>query len=554
MAPDTMRVRLHLRLIRVLAVPVDTPTRLDVEVTSTRSWSRCPLCGFKTRAVHDTRRRKIRDLPVSGRRTTLVWIRRRCVCGNCDEHHLETHPCFEGGLTARLARQLVADAKVMSIRTVVRRHGIGWHQIQALVSGWSATVAAHRRSKRCRVLLVDETSMRRRHRYVTVVMNGETGQVLAMIEHRNAADLSSFFVEQGRRWCAGVDVVVTDGSKSYKAAIDAHLGGARHVLDRMLLLLSSPDGSALGEDLVDVACDVALEASHGFSACLAFADSAVDVGARGGVPPESNEDDPPQRHVRVAVAAAVEAVALLLARRCVQWRDAAQRGERCFGMQPFGVVAGRDQQRSSDVGADALLIEQPDGCCVVHDPLQFGFELRGLVVELLPTQRQAPHRRCVSTDERQTVAGEDRLDNVADRPAVEPLAKLVGCSDDQRVNLVGRGVACLDRRTPGQTQRAHHFDRPVGRFRGDEALAGQRCASSGFGIDGIGLSASAAESPVGSADLVHLDAGRRQLASQPKAIGAAPLDADRHQFAELGHPRSQLDISGQCCIECGDVE
>jgi transposase len=213
-------------------VLVDTPTRLEVEVASTRSWSRCPFCGFKTRTVHDRRRRKIRDLPVSGRRVTLVWIRRRFVCSNCDGRHLEDHGEFEGGLTRRLARQLVADAKVMSIRAVVRRHGLDWHLIQALVTAWSTLVAEHRRSQRCRVLLVDETSMRKRHRYVTVIQNGDTGQILAMVEHRNAAALSGFFIEQGPRWCRGVQVVVSDGSKSYKAAIDTHLGHTRHVLDR----------------------------------------------------------------------------------------------------------------------------------------------------------------------------------------------------------------------------------------------------------------------------------------------------------------------------------
>ena len=245
MAPDTMRVRLHLRLIRVLAVLVDTTSRLEVEVASTRSWSRCPHCGFKTRTVHDRRRRKIRDLPVSGRRTTLVWIRRRFVCGNCDERHLECHREFEGGLTRRLARGLVADAKVMSIRSVVRRHGLDWHLIQALVTSWSALVAGHRRSRRCRVLLVDETSMRKRHRYVTVIQDGETGQILAMVEHRNAEALKAFFVEQGPRWCRGVQVVVSDGSKSYKAAIDAHLGHTKHVLDRFHVVRWFAEGLTL---------------------------------------------------------------------------------------------------------------------------------------------------------------------------------------------------------------------------------------------------------------------------------------------------------------------
>ena len=244
MAPDTMRVRLHLRLIRVLTVLVDTVDRLEVEVASTRSWSRCPSCGFKTRKVHDRRRRKFRDLPVSGRRTTLVWIRRRFVCGNCDERHLETHLEFEGGLTVRLARSLVSDAKVMSIRSVVRRHGLDWHLIQNLVTAWSALVAEHRRS-RCRVLLVDETSMRKRHRYVTVLQDGETGQILAMVQHRNAAALSAFFIEQGPRWCRGVQVVVPDGSKSYKTAIEQHLGGARHVLDRFHVVRWFAEGLTL---------------------------------------------------------------------------------------------------------------------------------------------------------------------------------------------------------------------------------------------------------------------------------------------------------------------
>ena len=151
MAPDCMQVRLHLRLIRVLAVLTDTIDALVVSVASTRSWSRCPHCGFACRDVHDTRVKKVRDLPVSGRRVTLVWSRRRFSCGNCGQRHLEDHDEFEGRLTRRLARQLVADAKVMSVRAVARRHGLGWTSVMALVTDWSQLVGAHRRARRCRV-------------------------------------------------------------------------------------------------------------------------------------------------------------------------------------------------------------------------------------------------------------------------------------------------------------------------------------------------------------------------------------------------------------------
>ena len=232
MASDVMRVRLHLRQIRVLAVVVDTPSELRVRVESTVRRPRCPHCGFKCHRVHDTRERSVRDLEVSGRRTTLVWMRRRLVCGGCDSRWLEEHPEFDGRLTRRLAQRLVADAQVMTIRAVVRRHGVSWPSVNALVRAWSGLVAEHRRSRRCRVLLVDETSMRKRHRYVTVIVNADTGRTLAMVEHRSSAALSAFLMSQGHKWRRGVKVVVTDGSRTYKASVDACLPHARHVLDR----------------------------------------------------------------------------------------------------------------------------------------------------------------------------------------------------------------------------------------------------------------------------------------------------------------------------------
>ena len=160
MASDVIGVRLHLRQVRVLAVVVDTPGELRVRVESAVSRPRCPHCGFKCHRVHDIREREVRDLEVSGRPVTLVWMRRRMVCGNCASRWLEEHLEFDGRLTRRLAHRLVADAQVMTIRAVARRHGVSWSVINTLVRAWSGLIAEHRRSRRCSVLLVDETSLR----------------------------------------------------------------------------------------------------------------------------------------------------------------------------------------------------------------------------------------------------------------------------------------------------------------------------------------------------------------------------------------------------------
>ena len=41
-----------------------------------------------------------------------------------------------------------------------------------------------------------ETSMRKRHRYVTVIVNGDTGKTLRMVEHRSSAVLTALLMSQ----------------------------------------------------------------------------------------------------------------------------------------------------------------------------------------------------------------------------------------------------------------------------------------------------------------------------------------------------------------------
>ena len=49
---------------------------------------------------------------VSGRPVTLVWKPPRMVCDDCGERFFEDHDAFDGKVTVRLAKHLVADAQV----------------------------------------------------------------------------------------------------------------------------------------------------------------------------------------------------------------------------------------------------------------------------------------------------------------------------------------------------------------------------------------------------------------------------------------------------------
>ena len=135
MSSDVMRVRLHLRGVRVLEVAVDAPGRLEVAVEAAWSWSRCPHCGFKCRRVHDRRVKRVWDQPVSGRETVLLWQRRRWRCDNCAERHLEDGQ-FQWSVHGEGSVQFCWCSVVEP--AAARRAGVSWHLVNDVVRAWAA--------------------------------------------------------------------------------------------------------------------------------------------------------------------------------------------------------------------------------------------------------------------------------------------------------------------------------------------------------------------------------------------------------------------------------
>lgn len=108
-----------------------------------------------------------------------------------------------------MARQVISDVNHLSTREISRRYGLPWHYIMGLVGGWSDLVVAAWR-RRCRILMVDGTSLRRCHRHATVLIYSETGGGLGVVHRRDAKALAGFVQAQEHGWCRGVKVVVAD--------------------------------------------------------------------------------------------------------------------------------------------------------------------------------------------------------------------------------------------------------------------------------------------------------------------------------------------------------
>jgi transposase len=71
---------------------VEVGDRLDLEVELVARAGVCLHCGRASLEVKERPWVRVRDLPVAGRRTDLVWRKRRFVCRPCGRTFTEQHP------------------------------------------------------------------------------------------------------------------------------------------------------------------------------------------------------------------------------------------------------------------------------------------------------------------------------------------------------------------------------------------------------------------------------------------------------------------------------
>lgn len=87
-----------------------------------------------------------------------------------------------------------------------------------------------------RILLIDEKSIGKHHHYITVVMNGDTGEVLHIAEGKKKESLSKFFDKLSVQQIATIKAVGIDKSGTYQAVVKERCPQAAIVYDKFHLI------------------------------------------------------------------------------------------------------------------------------------------------------------------------------------------------------------------------------------------------------------------------------------------------------------------------------
>jgi transposase len=186
-----------------------------------------------------TKLQTARDLPLgTAMLVVLVYEAVQGRCSTCrgyatihppgiDPHAKATRRFKE--FVSRLARHM----PLLHIRDVV---GVD----DATAMRWDKTVLIDKLPEpdldNLRLLLIDEKSVRKRHGYVTLVMNGATGELLHMAEGKKKASLQSFFDKLSDEQSKQIVAVAIDRNGAYYQVVKEHLPKADIVFDRFHLI------------------------------------------------------------------------------------------------------------------------------------------------------------------------------------------------------------------------------------------------------------------------------------------------------------------------------
>lgn len=206
---------------------------LVVCVRPTWRRSRCGGCG-RVGPRYDRRDgRDWRHLPWGRTPVVLRYAPWRVDCRQCGVRVEQVPWAPSGGRFSEAFEELTAYLAQITDKTQVKRLlGIAWETVGSIIERVVERRLDPERLVGLRRIGIDEFSYKKRHHYLTVVVDHDRGRVVWAGEGRSAEALKPFFDALGDEGCKAIEMVTIDLSAAYTQAVRERLANAEIIYDR----------------------------------------------------------------------------------------------------------------------------------------------------------------------------------------------------------------------------------------------------------------------------------------------------------------------------------
>jgi transposase len=194
---------------------------------------RCSACGSPQVQLRGRVERRFRMVPIGRRATFLVLPIPRVECQACGVVRQVKIPFADTrrSYTSSFERYALDLGRRMTIRDVAVHLGVSWDVIKDIQKRDLGRRFAKPKLKHLRNIAIDEISIAKGHRYLTVVLDLDSGAVVFVGDGKGAKALSPFW-KRLRGSKAKIEAVAMDMSPAYREAVSTHLPEAKIVFDR----------------------------------------------------------------------------------------------------------------------------------------------------------------------------------------------------------------------------------------------------------------------------------------------------------------------------------
>lgn len=192
----------------------------------------CPECGGKNIRHRGTVSRHLSAPPIGRRLVTVCAAVPRIECRDCGIEPVVPVPFADPRKSyTRSFERLVLDLRQsMTVKDIARHLGVSDWLVRDIEKRWLGKHFATPKLKHLRHLAIDEISVRKGHKYLTIVMDLESGAVVFVGDGKGADALKPFWIRL-KASHARIEAVAIDMSSAYYQAVREHLPEAAVVFD-----------------------------------------------------------------------------------------------------------------------------------------------------------------------------------------------------------------------------------------------------------------------------------------------------------------------------------
>jgi transposase len=220
-------------------------------VEQPREKYRCSACGSAAVNAQGHKERFLRSLPIGGKATFVLVKVARVACFHCEVTRQVKVPFAEPrrSYTHAFERYALELSQFGTIQDVANHLQVSWDVIKDIQARHLHKKFGRPKLKNLKEIAIDELAIGKGHRYVTLVLDLQSGAVVFVGDGKGTEALTPFW-RRLRAAHAKVRAVATDMSKAYIRAVRNNLPKAVHVFDHFhVIKLYNDKLSAFRRDL-----------------------------------------------------------------------------------------------------------------------------------------------------------------------------------------------------------------------------------------------------------------------------------------------------------------